>query len=180
MTATIEYVIVVDEEDKEIRFAEKLLAHQKGWLHRAFSAFIFRSHPETKKIELLLQQRAAHKYHSPLLWTNTCCSHPRPGEDITAAGQRRLKEELGLSLTLNQIGYFHYHAHFSNGLSENEIDHILVGFVKPNVSIQANPSEIHDYKWAELDAIQQSLASEPEQFTQWFAQAFNLAVQHVC
>src|SRR5262249_52461597 len=118
MTAT-EYVILVDEENRQTGLAEKLEAHQKNLLHRAFSAFIFR---RNSNIEVLLQQRALHKYHSPGLWTNTCCSHPRAGESILAAGKRRLQEEMGVTAELADLGWFQYNAHFENGLSEHEID----------------------------------------------------------
>ncbi len=119
MTATeciaLEQVILVDEQDRDIGVAEKLLAHQKNLLHRAFSVFIFRQSPGSH-LELLLQQRALHKYHSGGLWTNTCCSHPRPGETVIEAGQRRLREELGVVTPLADNGWFQYNAHFSNGL----------------------------------------------------------------
>src|SRR3990167_1504236 len=108
-------VILVDENDTAIGTAEKLAAHEQNLLHRAFSIFIFRDSPQR---ELLLQQRALGKYHSPGLWTNTCCSHPRPGEAILEAGKRRLQEELGLTSELSDLGWFHYNAHFPNGLSE--------------------------------------------------------------
>lgn len=171
MTATTEYVIVVDENDKEIQLVEKLLAHQQGLLHRAFSIFIFRTHPETQTVELLLQQRASNKYHSPLLWTNTCCSHPRQSENIIAAGQRRLKEELGIDTTLSQMGSFHYTAHFTNGLCENEIDHVLIGHIEANTSINYDPQEIHHYRWITMTDLQQELANHPEQFTPWLTKA---------
>src|SRR5689334_15327319 len=126
MTAT-EQVILVDENDNPIGSAEKLAAHEQGGQrHRAFSVFIFRKRDE---LEVLLQQRASHKYHCPDLWTNTCCSHPQPGETITQAGERRLQEEMGIATPLTWVGKFHYIAHFDNGLSENEIDHVLVGLV---------------------------------------------------
>ena len=117
MTAT-ELVILVDENDREIGSAEKLHAHRENLRHRAFSIFILRNKANP---EILLQQRAAEKYHSANLWTNTCCSHPRPGEDLLLAGQRRLKEELGFSVPLTSLGWFHYIAHFENGLAANEM-----------------------------------------------------------
>src|SRR3990167_4634178 len=106
MTAT-EYVILVNEVDQEIGVAEKLSAHQKNQLHRAFSVFIFQENSR----ELLLQQRAFHKYHSPGLWTNTCCSHPKLGESLIKAGERRLEEELGFTTSLKDLSWFHYIAH---------------------------------------------------------------------
>ena len=178
MTATEyhspEYVILVDEEDKEIGLAEKLLAHQKNLLHRAFSVFIFRKTPQ---LELLLQQRALHKYHSPGLWTNTCCSHPRSQESVIAAGERRLQEELGFMTTLNNLGCFHYNAHFSNGLSENEIDHVLIGTVPADIVIKPNKDEIHAYRWMTLNDLQQALKMHPEAFTPWLEKALDIVLK---
>ena len=177
MTATEytpEYVILVDEEDNEMGLAEKLAAHEQNLLHRAFSIFIFRKMPH---LELLLQQRAAHKYHSPGLWTNTCCSHPRVGETIIAAGERRLQEELGLITPLTHIGWFHYNAHFSNGLSENEIDHVLVGSLPADIDIISNPEEVQAYRWVTPENLYQELAAYPAQFTPWLEQALAIALK---
>ncbi len=175
MTAT-EYVVLVDENDNEIGTAEKLLAHQKNMLHRAFSVFIFRHGKET---ELLLQQRAMHKYHSYGLWTNTCCSHPRTGETIVQAGVRRLREELGISTTLTTLGWFHYNSHFENGLSENEIDHVLVGTIRSDAEIAADPNEVHACRWVTIAALEKELAHSAEQFTPWFAEAFAVAKKYL-
>ena len=166
-------VILVDENDREIGAAQKLEAHQRNLLHRAFSVFIFR---QTSHCELLLQQRALHKYHSPGLWTNTCCSHPRPGEKTIAAGERRLHEELGIRISLKHLGTFHYNAHFANGLSENEIDHVLVGTAEEGLVITPNKEEVHAYRWVRLDALEDEIHAYPERFTPWFAQALALAV----
>ena len=117
-----EQVILVDQQDREIGVAEKLEAHRKGKLHRAFSVFLFNA-----KDEMLLQQRAAEKYHSGGLWTNTCCSHPRPGEPTEAAARRRLREEMGISCNLNKAFDFIYRAEFDNGLIEHELDHVFIG-----------------------------------------------------
>lgn len=180
MTATEcvkpEYVILVDEKDQQVGIEEKLSAHQKNLLHRAFSVFIFR---QKDKLELLLQQRALGKYHSPGLWTNTCCSHPRPDEDIIAAGERRLNEELGFSAELKDIGWFKYNAHFPNGLSEHEIDHVLIGIISDETKINPNPKEIHDYRWVTVTSLQQELAKHPESFTPWLQQALGLASTYV-
>lgn len=167
-TAGSEYVILVDEQNREIGLSEKLSAHQKNLLHRAFSIFIFR---ETPQLELLLQKRALGKYHSPSLWTNTCCSHPRPGEDIIAAGERRLQEEFGITTSLRDLGWFHYNAHFSNGLSEHEIDHVLIGKVSEDVMIAPDAQEIQAYRWVTLPDLKQELTAHPEQFTPWLEQA---------
>lgn len=180
MTATEsiapEYVILVDEHDNEVGMAEKLSAHQKNQLHRAFSVFIFRRTPH---LELLLQQRALDKYHAEGLWTNTCCSHPRSGEEIVAAGERRLKEELGIHATLKNVGWFHYNAHFANGLSENEIDHVLIGIVPADINIAPNPEEVHDYRWISLDELERELVLQSENFTPWFVQALGIARKHI-
>ena len=170
MTAT-EHVILVDEEDTPQGTDEKLAAHRAGLCHRAFSVFIFRHHDN---VEVLLQQRANHKYHSPGLWTNTCCSHPRPNEEIIQAGERRLKEEMGIETPLISAGRFHYIAHFSNGLTENEVDHVLIGRSKAE-QIAFNPEEVQDYRWITLSALQQELARHPEHFTPWFARALQIA-----
>lgn len=177
MTATEyrpEYVILVDDHDNEIGLAEKGLAHEKNLLHRAFSIFIFRKKPQ---LELLLQQRALHKYHSAGLWTNTCCSHPRPKESIIAAGERRLQEELGFTTPLINLGRFHYNVHFSNGLAENEIDHVLLGWIDDSTHIHPHPDEVHAYRWISIAELQQELAAHPEQFTPWLEQALAIVVK---
>lgn len=172
MTAT-EYVVLVDTQDREIGTADKLTAHEQCLLHRAFSAFIFRKNPD---LQLLIQQRALHKYHSPGLWTNSCCSHPRQGEPVIAAGERRLQEELGVVASLKDVGSFHYIAHFPNGLAENELDHVLVALVAADISITPNPDEVHTYRWCTLDQLSEELASHPDQFTPWFNQALEIAI----
>lgn len=174
MTATqcvSEYVILVDEHDNELGLAEKISAHEKNLLHRAFSIFILRSNPH---LEILLQQRAFDKYHAQGLWTNTCCSHPRSGESIIAAGERRLKEEFGISSVLKKIGCFHYHARFDNGLFENEIDHVLMGTISPEAQFTPNPDEINAYRWITPDDLRAELSAHPEQFTPWLKAAFEI------
>ncbi|MBX3709572.1 MAG: isopentenyl-diphosphate Delta-isomerase [Gammaproteobacteria bacterium] len=173
---TTEYVILVDTQDNEIGIVEKLEAHKKNLLHRAFSVFIFRRVPQ---LEILLQQRALHKYHSPGLWTNTCCSHPRAGETILAASQRRLKEELGMMTPLTNLGWFQYNAHFANGLSEHEIDHVLVGETLPNQPIYPNSDEVHDYRWITLPVLESEIVLYPEKFTPWLQQALTLVKLHL-
>lgn len=156
-----ENVILVDEQDKTIGFMEKLEAHQKGLLHRAFSVFVFND-----KGEMLLQQRAASKYHSPNLWTNTCCSHPRPNEDMLQAAKRRLKEEMGLETELQLKGSFIYKARFDNGLTEHEFDYVYTGIsnAQPNI----NKTEVENFSWLSLEKIKSQLKSNPEKFTVWF------------
>lgn len=172
MTAT-EHVILVSQDDIPLGTAEKILAHQQGLCHRAFSVFIFRQQLTT---EILLQQRAFDKYHSPGLWTNTCCSHPRPGEDILQAGERRLEEEMGIKTSLKSVGKFHYIAHFSNGLIENEVDHVLIGTLAAE-SFQVNPEEVQNYRWINIPDLQQEMSHSPEQFTPWLTQALSLAIK---
>ena len=170
-------VILVDEQDREIGTAEKLAAHEQGLLHRAFSIFIFRQAKtaNNQSLELLLQQRADSKYHSSGLWTNTCCSHPQPGETILKAAIRRLKEECHLELhALVDVGQFHYTAHFNNGLTENEFDHVLVGYYQHALPTP-NPEEIKAYRWISLSHLKAELAAKPQQFTPWLAEALAIA-----
>lgn len=161
----MEYVILVDEQDNEIGTMPKMDAHIKGELHRAFSIFIF-----NEKNEMLLQQRADSKYHSGGLWTNACCSHPRPQENLMEAANRRLFEELGFTTTLNKIFDFTYHASFDNGLVENEFDHVFEGV--HTGQINANAEEVKDYAYRNLDEIENEIIRNPHQFTAWFAIAF--------
>lgn len=174
MTAT-EHIILVDENDHPIGTAEKMRAHRDNLRHRAFSIFIFRREPD---LELLLQQRAANKYHSPLLWTNTCCSHPHPGEDIIEAGLRRLQEEMHLTTELKSLGSFHYIAHFNNGLVENEIDHVLIGFID-NQPIQPNPAEVAAHRWVTVADLKKEMREHPEQFTPWLVEALRKVERHI-
>ncbi|VVC76547.1 Isopentenyl-diphosphate Delta-isomerase [Aquicella siphonis] len=180
MTATecvpSEYVILVDEQDNEIGLAEKLEAHEKSLLHRAFSVFIFR---RTPRVEILLQQRALHKYHSPGLWTNTCCSHPREGETVLAAASRRLQEELGVTATLRDLGWFKYHARFPNGLSEHEIDHVVIGELSPAQSVAPNPDEVHACRWVTIPELESEMTTAPERFTPWLHQALSFVKPHI-
>lgn len=167
-------VILVDENDVVIGSAEKMPAHIQGLRHRAFSVFIV--YRAQDGWEILLQQRAWHKYHSQGLWTNTCCSHPSPDEDIIAAGERRLHEEFGFTMPLESIGVFHYVAHLEGNLIENEIDHVLIGYGKP-ASIQANPEEIADYRWWTLSELTQALQLTPQQFTAWLKPALDIVIK---
>ncbi len=154
-------VILVDENDREIGTREKMEAHRQGNLHRAFSILIF-----NKKGEILLQKRAGSKYHCPGLWTNTCCSHPMPGETLEKATQRRLKEELGFTAELEEKFSFQYRAEFTNGLVENEIDHVFFGFFEG--SPVPNPKEIDEHKWISLPILKQDVIDNPEKYTPWF------------
>lgn len=165
-----EYVILVDENDNMIGSAEKIKAHKDNLCHRAFSIFIYRTKPS---LEILLQQRARDKYHCANLWTNTCCSHPRPGEDIITAGERRLQEEMGIAVTLRSLGWFHYIAPFSNGLTENEIDYVLLGNIEHN-EIFPNSHEVQNHRWVSLTELHDELEKHPEQFTPWLRMALGL------
>lgn len=162
---TKDFVILVDENDNEVGVMEKLQAHQEGLLHRAFSILIFND-----KDELLLQQRAISKYHSAGLWTNTCCSHPRPNETVKDAANRRLFEEMGMSCDLQIKTNFIYKTPFDNGLTEHELDYVLIGYSNQNPTI--NKEEVEDYKWSSISEIKNDIANNPNQYTSWFKIAF--------
>lgn len=154
-------VILVDQDDNEIGTMEKLVAHQKGVLHRAFSVFVFNA-----KNELLLQQRAIGKYHSEGLWTNSCCSHPTPGESIVEAGKRRMQEEMGMDINPRRLFSFVYRAELDNSLIEHELDHVL--FAHSDETPHLNPNEAIAFKWMTLEEILTDLKSNPESYTAWF------------
>ncbi|MGB1168845.1 MAG: isopentenyl-diphosphate Delta-isomerase [Flavobacteriaceae bacterium] len=156
-----EHVILVDERDNQLGLMPKMEAHEKAVLHRAFSVFIFNSNGD-----LMLQQRAAHKYHSPLLWTNTCCSHQRDGESNIEAGKRRLVEEMGFSTELKEVFSFIYKASFDNGLTEHELDHVMVGYFDGVPEV--NPEEVASFKWMSLEAIKEDIELHPNLYTAWF------------
>jgi isopentenyl-diphosphate delta-isomerase len=167
-----ELVILVNENDEQIGTMPKMEAHEKALLHRAFSVFIFND-----KNELMLQQRAAHKYHSPLLWTNTCCSHQRIGETNIEAGKRRLMEEMGFVVNLEASISFIYKAPFDNGLTEHEYDHVLIG--KFNEIPVINEDEVADWKWMPLEAIKMDIKVKPEIYTEWFKIIFDKFYEHI-
>ena len=167
-----EYVILVDERDKQIGKEEKLKAHELGLLHRAFSVFLFRKVGD--EIQLLMQQRANHKYHCPGLWANTCCSHPREGEDISDAGKRRLHEEMGIAIDqLFEVGSFQYKVEFENGLTENEIDHVLIGRFDLD-KVNLNKDEVENIQWISLQELEKEFDRNPTTVTPWFRLAFNV------
>lgn len=161
-----EQVILVDVNDKPIGLMEKIEAHEKALLHRAFSVFIF-----NEKGELMLQQRAASKYHSPLLWTNTCCSHQRDGESNVEAGRRRLQEEMGFVTEVKEVFSFIYKAPFDNGLTEHELDHVMIGRYDdvPNI----NKEEVESYKWMTLENVKKDIAENSSIYTEWFKIIFD-------
>ncbi|MFP4845510.1 isopentenyl-diphosphate Delta-isomerase [Winogradskyella sp. PE311] len=158
---TEEQVILVDENDNQIGLMPKMEAHEKALLHRAFSVFIFNN-----KNELMLQQRAMHKYHSPGLWTNTCCSHQRNGESNIEAGTRRLQEEMGFVTDLTESTSFVYKAPFDNGLTEHEYDHVMIG--KFNGEPTINADEVADWKWMTLENVKKDISMYPQNYTEWF------------
>lgn len=164
-------VILVDENDKAIGVEKKLVAHQYGHLHRAFSVFITRK--KENSIEVLLQQRREDKYHSGNLWSNTCCSHPRPDEDIISAAQRRLQEEMNCFADLYPIGKFRYTVKFTNDLIENELDHVLIGTTQKDTFL-INRREVQDYKWTELSILQKDLQDNPNKYTPWLPKALQI------
>ena len=190
-----EFIILVDEQDQEIGYGEKLDVHVKEQLHRAFSIFIF--DPKTQK--MLIQKRAVGKYHSGGKWSNACCSHPRKGEIMEEALARRLNEELGFMMperleiyeypdcpkemsveTIVEVGHFMYYAKF-DGLAEHEIDHVFVYFPSPSQleNMQCNPEEIEEIKWVEIADLLDSVEKEGEHYSAWFKPALNLTYKMI-
>lgn len=161
-----DWVQLVNEQDVEIGVMEKLTAHEQGLLHRALSVFIFNS-----KGEMLLHQRAAHKYHSALLWTNACCTHPRPSEPLIDAASRRLEEEMGMSAQVNFAFSFIYKAEFENGLTEYEYDHVFIG--NSDSIPSPNKDEVAGYKYLSMEKIEEWIIKSPEDFTIWFRLIFD-------
>lgn len=160
-----EQVILVNEKDEELGLMGKMEAHEKAVLHRAFSVFVFNS-----KKELMLQQRALTKYHTPGLWTNTCCSHPRPEEKIQDAAHRRLQEEMGFNCDLQKAFDFVYRAPFENGLTEHEFDHVFIGTYDHEPVI--NPEEVNAWIWMDMENLKQDIHANPSKYTVWFKIAF--------
>lgn len=161
-----EKVILVDQNDEPIGLMEKIAAHEQALLHRAFSVFVLND-----KNEIMLQQRAAHKYHSPLLWTNTCCSHQRPGETNIQAGKRRLQEEMGFEVDLKELFHFIYKAPFDNGLTEHELDHVMVGY--SNEAPIINKEEVESWKWMAIEDVKEDMLQNPDIYTVWFKIIFD-------
>lgn len=161
MNSTNEFVVLVDENDRQTGLMEKLEAHQKGLLHRAISVFVFNS-----RGEMLIHRRALEKYHSGGLWTNTCCSHPRPDEDVAAAAVRRLSEEMGMSCTLTRSFDFIYRAELDHELTEHELDHVFTG--TSDADPNPDPAEVMDWRWIGRNELHERLKAHPEEFTAWF------------
>lgn len=173
-----EYVILVDENDNEIGTEKKLVAHQQGKLHRALSVFVLCQ--SQKKLQTLLQQRQFDKYHSGGLWTNTCCSHPAPGEDILAAAKRRLAQEMGMrDIDLHKIGCFQYRADLNEGLVEHEVDHVFIGWTTQDHDINFDIEEVANYAWRDIEVLQEDLRKNPQNYTAWFAQALDLVLREL-
>lgn len=167
-----EQVILVDKNDMPTGQMEKMEAHEKGLLHRAFSIFIFNS-----KRELLLQQRAEGKYHSGGLWTNTCCSHPRFGESNEEAARRRLKEEMGMDCKLVYGFNFTYKAKFADGLIEHELDHVFFGSSDEKPKI--NRAEVESYKYVDLKFLEKDINQNPDLYTPWLKICFNRMLEAI-
>lgn len=168
----MEQVILVDENDVEIGVMEKMEAHEKALLHRAFSVFLFNTQGE-----MLLQKRALTKYHSGGLWTNACCSHPRPGESNQDAAHRRTFEELGIRPTLREVFSFTYKADFDNGLTEHEFDHVFLGTYEG--PLQPDPQEVAECCYMHMVELRQLMEKDPAQFTVWFRIAFEQVSHHL-
>ena len=161
-----ENVILVDKNDTQIGLMSKLDAHKKGILHRAFSVFVLNNNNE-----IMLQKRAYNKYHSAGLWTNTCCSHQREGENSVEAGKRRLLEEMGFETELKIITSFIYKVEFENGLTEHELDYLLIGkYLKSPV---INKQEVADWKWMKVELIADDIKLNPNNYTSWFKIIFD-------
>ena len=160
-----EKVILVDKNDNQVGLMPKLEAHEKGVLHRAFSIFIFNSN-----YELLLQKRASSKYHSGGLWTNTCCSHPREGENILDAANRRLDEEMGIKTSLRKVYDFIYKAELDNQLTEHEFDHVFYGVFDNDPIL--NKDEAEDFKWVDMETLNNDIIKNEDNYTVWFKIAF--------
>lgn len=157
----MEYVILVNENDEPMGLMEKMEAHEKALCHRAFSVFVINN-----KKEILIQQRANHKYHCPSMWANTCCSHPRDGEKTIDAAHRRLMEEMGFDTDIEEIFSFHYKAEFDNGLTEHEYDHVFFGNYDGDINF--NEDEVMDYKWISWDALMEDVEKNEAIYTPWF------------
>jgi isopentenyl-diphosphate Delta-isomerase len=166
-----DFVILVTPDDRAIGSAEKMCAHMLGLLHRAVSVFVF-----DKEHRLLLQRRAAGKYHSPGRWSNTCCTHPWPGESTDGAAHRRLIEEMGLRCPLTEVFDFTYYASLDRGLAEHEVDHVFTG--RFDGDPVPNADEVDGWRWESLDDICDDVAQRPERYSAWFAPALNALMAH--
>lgn len=167
-----ELILLVDSNDNECGYGEKLKVHKDGLLHRAFSVFIF-----NMKGEMLIQKRHSGKYHSPGLWSNTCCSHQKEGETLEQAVHSRLVYEMGFDTELNEVFSFIYRVEFENGLTENEFDHVFFGHYDGPVS--PGSSEVEDYRWVSMDELRDEMERHPECFTYWFKDCIDKVENHI-
>ena len=170
---TTKEVLLVDKDDNFIGVAEKIHAHRKSLLHRAFSVFIFND-----KNELLLQKRSIKKYHCGGLWTNSCCSHAQLNEDITKTAQKRLEFEMGISTSLTYVEKFTYLAKLNEEMTEHEIDYVFVGWVSDKSSFSINQEEACDFSWAGIKNLQESITKKPEKYTPWLKKSLQVALTH--
>jgi isopentenyl-diphosphate Delta-isomerase len=166
---TREMLVLVDENDREVGTAEKLAVHVNGALHRAFSIYLFNSQGQ-----LLLTRRAAGKYHSGGLWTNTCCSHPRPGEQVDLAARRRLREETGIDCELRYGFRFIYRAELDGGLIEHELDHVFVGTYDGTPNLDPNESDASE--WVDAQMLVRDIEARPERYSVWMALSLDRAL----
>lgn len=166
-----EQVIVVDASDAELGAADKLPVHREGILHRAFSVFVLNG-----RGQILLQRRADGKYHCGGLWSNTCCGHPRPGEETAGAARRRLQEEMGIDCDLTRVFSFTYRAELGNGLSEHEIDHVFAG--RYDDDPEPDPAEVGEWRWLDATALRREMEHDPSAFTPWLAEALRGLLAH--
>lgn len=169
-------LICVDIFDRPIGTCSKQKAHEEGLLHRAFSVFL----ADPVRRRMLIHQRAANKYHSGGLWTNTCCSHPREGEGTEKAARRRLWEEAGIDCPLEELFSFVYRQVYENGITEYEVDHVFLGFYDSGkADWRTDPEEIQAMEWIGLDQLADSLLKEPERYSAWFLIAAPKVLQHL-
>lgn len=167
-----ERVILVNEIDEAVGVEEKIRAHLTGALHRAFSIFVFNSNGQ-----LLLQKRAASKYHSKGLWSNTCCGHPRPGESLEEASRRRLSEEMGFYCALSECLNFIYRVKLDNDLIEHEYDHVMVG--RFDGDPEPSTDEVDNWKWVDVTTLKMEMRESPEKYTYWFLISFDEVLAHL-
>lgn len=168
-------VILVDVDDRAIGTGEKLETHRKGLLHRAFSVFITDGNPDLSQCKMLLQRRAEGKYHSGGLWTNACCSHPRPDRTLTESVHDRMKLEMGFDCPVTEQFSFVYRTRFSDDLYEYEYDHVFLGNYPEDGPMAPDPEEASACRWVALPELKEELVSHPDRFTSWFL----IAAPHV-
>ena len=171
-TAIQEQVVLVNEQDEALGAMEKMEAHRTASLHRAFSVFVF-----DDRGRLLLQQRAEGKYHSGGLWTNTCCGHPRPGEEIGAAAKRRLNEEMNILIDMEPRFRFLYRAALDNELHEHELDHVF--FARFSGIPRPDPSEVMAWRYVPVAEVDEELTRDPDRYTVWFQKCWNEVREHL-